>query len=171
MTDPPYQSALERHPDVVKAIGMANIEIGNLGFMFGKLLACLINKSEHLGQVIYHAPRGETARLHIVADVIKFMFRETNQRNDKRARRLKKGLDSWTGRARAVIGQRHLLIHSNWGLDSETGEIICEEPPIGEKPRKPFDRNSVDKLINDTRVLISEIEETLPHLHAELYSK
>jgi hypothetical protein len=72
----PYQSAMERHPEMVKAIGMVSIEIANLDVMMAELLAALLNKPSDVGHVIYHAPRSERVRLDIVEAVVKEMFQD-----------------------------------------------------------------------------------------------
>lgn len=168
----PYQSSLERHPDIVQAIGMVNIEIGNLDVVLADLLAVLLNKPSAIGQVIYHAPKGEMARIAIVEDVVAYMFIDVKKGSlHEGLLPLKDKLEGWMARSKAVIGKRHDMIHSNWGLDSVTLAVTRSRQPLVEAEKKAVKIEDLRRIIGDTRQLITEVYESHDDIHRAMYPK
>ena len=168
----PYQSSLEGHPDVVQAIGMVNIEIGNLDVVLANLLAVLLNKPPAIGQVIYHAPKGEMARIAIIEAVVAYMFIDMKKGSPHEGLLpLKQKLQEWIARSKALVGKRHEMIHSNWGLDSVTLAVTRSKQPLVEAEKKGVKIEELRRIINDTRQLITEIYDSHDDVHRAMYPK
>ena len=168
----PYQSSLERHPDIVQAIGMVTIEVGNLDVMLGDVLAVLLNKPRRMGQVIYHATRGEMGRIAIIKDVVAYMFEDVVPQSAHAGLMPLKGkLKGWLKRAEAVVGKRHEMIHSNWGLDSLTLAVTRSKQPVAEAEQKAVKIEDLHKIITDIRILITEIHESIDDVHQAIWPK
>ena len=50
-------SALEKHPEYPKALGLLSAEIGVLEMLLGELLGAVLGITRELGQVIYNSPQ------------------------------------------------------------------------------------------------------------------
>jgi hypothetical protein len=163
----PYQSAMERHPEMVKAIGMVSIETGNLDVMMAELLAALLNKPSDIGHVIYHAPRGERVRLDIVEAVIREMFGD-EERLSAGLKDLRRRLLHWIKRARGLVDKRHEVMHSNWGMHPETQEVTRSPQPMREGRHFAVKLTDLERIIADTRELITEVHEGTSEVHAAM---
>lgn len=164
----PYQSAMEHHPEMVRAIGMVSIEIANLDVMMAELLAALLNKPSDLGHVIYHAPRGERVRLDIVEAVVKEMFQDEEAMSPG-AKVLKQQLLHWIKRARGLVDKRHEVMHSNWGMNPGTLEVLRSRQPMRQGQQVPVELKDLARIIEDTRTLITEIHGATAQVHTAIY--
>jgi hypothetical protein len=167
-TSPDYVSAMERHPEVVKAIGMVSIEIANLDVMMAELLAALLNKPSDIGHVIYHAPRSERVRLDIVDAVVKEMFQDT-ELQEPHIKELGKNVRSWIKRARGLVDKRHEIMHSNWGMDPETLGVTRSRQPMRPGQLIPVRLEELQRIIADTRALITEVHRATADVHKMIY--
>ena len=166
----PYQSAMERHPEMVKAIGMVSIEIANLDVIMADLLAALLNKPTDVGHVIYHAPRSERVRLDIVEAVVKEMFQDEDALSAD-AKALKKKLMNWIKRAGGLVDKRHEVMHSNWGMDPDTLTVSRSRQPMRRGQQVAVKPTELERIIDDTRKLITEIHEGTHEVHAAIYGE
>jgi hypothetical protein len=54
----PHASPLEKHPKIVRAIGMVSIENASMESMLGELLGALLGIHLEIGHTIYFTPSG-----------------------------------------------------------------------------------------------------------------
>lgn len=142
----PYASPLEEHQEYVQAVGMLTIEIACLERMLANLLGAVLNVDMAIAEAIYLTPKSNMVRIEILANVAgaKLRFRPA----------VLATVNSIIKRSRGVIEKRHNIVHSEYRVHPETGEImICS---LGGKGRKlePFPVQRINSAINDTRSLI-----------------
>ena len=128
-------------------------------------MAVLLNNPAEVGQMIYHAPKGEFARLAISKDLFEYMFKAVQTDNPTKIR-----VAGWLQRAEKVIGKRHELIHSNWGLDGANLAVARSEPPLVDAFKKAVSIDELERVIQNCRELITEISDGLAGVHKEMYS-
>ena len=97
------------------------------------------------------------------------MFGEVDPKKHAAAQQAKSQLTNWVKRAEKVMGKRHELIHSHWGLKADTREPIRATMPLVDAKMQVVKLDELQRMIDDTQELITEIKVELPGLHRLLY--
>jgi hypothetical protein len=158
-------STLEEFPDHVRAIGMISIENGNLEDAMAELFSRVIMVKLEVGLSIYMTPKAAVPRIEILENAAKAAFRErgTDAQKQKLAAALKRVV-SVCGRAKALVGKRHHIIHDGWGVDSESRKVRRFAPgsPKGEHVAV----SELEVIIQDCRRLIDDAHDLADELKA-----
>lgn len=118
---PLIHSPLEYHPEHVRAIGMISIELANMDYMLGGLVACLLHIDEDIGRTLYLTPRVAIGRLEIFENTISASVRPNTDR-DKQLRDL-------LAKARSIVQKRHGMIH-----DFGVSTLKQDNHPVSQSP-------------------------------------
>lgn len=121
----PLESALEKHPDHVHAIGMISIEIANMEGSIALLLMPLLDINGHRARIIYFTPKASIARLEIVQNLI-----DTLPKEHVEARRIIKAI---LVSARRIFNKRHSFVHNGWGFSDEHNEVVTLPLPAKQR--------------------------------------
>jgi outer membrane translocation and assembly module TamA len=163
-------SRLEDHPEFVQAIGMISIENSNLEDALAVLFSRVLQIGTNVGRAIYLTPKSAMARLEILQNASKEVFRPKTRPESAEGRRyrdeaLKKVL-ALARRAEAVIGKRHAIMHDSWGFDLESGSVVRFNT-VAVSEKKTVDLTSLQKLVHDLRQLMYEVDELARDLHID----
>jgi len=165
MSDPegpvPFRSILENHPDYVRAIGMINIEVGNLEITLGRLLGALLNVQDTVGQVVYLTPRSAFGRLEIIENVVDTIIGREGGGHQY--------LQGLVRRAKAILGKRHELMHGLWGVTDEKVGIYSLPLEGDDAKPKPISLESLHTIIQDIRTLVATVHLTTAQLYRQNY--
>ena len=147
----PYQTALERHPDMLQLIGTMSVEATNLDIVLARLLSAVLHIDTNYGSIVYLTPKSAYARLEILENTIS----EATEKNSE----INKELSSLVKRARGVIGKRHETMHVSWGVSKENPENICFEklPFKRDGQSETKQKKELERVIFDTRDLITDV--------------
>lgn len=156
---PRYQSVLERYPKHVHAIGMISIEIANLDILLGEMLGGLLRISRVYSRIVYLTPRSNFGRLELIENAAEAMLQPDSIGL--------KHVKSLIGRARAIAGKRHDLIHHAWVLVEDSDQphqsIMLTDPPIA----KPVEITTLENIVRDIRELVLDVIDATEHLYAD----
>jgi hypothetical protein len=143
----PFQSTLEAFPDHVKAIGMISIEIANLEFALGDLLGAVLHISPDFARTIYQTPNAGMGRLAILENAIDDALIKDSEGH--------KHLRALTKAAKALMGQRHEMIHDAWGTaEEDRTKIMRRSVPFRDaKPAKPVALADLKDMVTRIRAL------------------
>jgi hypothetical protein len=144
---PPFRSSMEGFPDHVKAIGMINIEVGNLDIFLGFLFAAILRITPWVGKEIFLTPKSAFGRLDLLKTAINEMIED---KSDGR-----KMLESIHGRALGIVDRRHKMIHDSWGINRD-GTVV-RQPIRGNVEMTPVPLKELEKMISDVRNLIDTV--------------
>jgi hypothetical protein len=153
-----YGSTLQWHPDYVEAIGMISIENANLENELSDLFSRVIGVTTRVGYAIYMTPKSAMAQVEILENAAKATFapRKRGGGNEEHKAKLRSALKrtlSIAGRAKALIGKRHAIIHDSWGV--RHGKIMRykRSSPTLESRHVPL--SELQTLVKDYRRLIA----------------
>jgi len=158
-----FKSVLEEKADEhLKLIGLVAVETTNLETALGTLLAAVIDAPERFGQVVYLTPKTSIARLETLENVGEYLL----VRGSPAAREL----SAITGRAKALLGKRHKIIHGCWGITD--GKVSVYELPGHEHDDpKIYKVDELRHIVHDIRSLIETVADTVKafriHHHME----
>src|SRR5882672_5900942 len=103
-----WQSALEKHPEHVRLIGMIAVESGNLEIALASLLGRMVMISPRVGRAVYLTLQAAHARLDILKNAAKAAFdrpARSKVLSKQYAEALKRVIDI-ANRASAAINKR-----------------------------------------------------------------
>jgi hypothetical protein len=143
----PFQSTLDAFPDHVKAIGMISIEIANLEFALGDLLGAVLHIRPDFARTIYQTPNAGMGRLAILDNAIDDALIKDSDGH--------KHLRSITKAAKALMGQRHEMIHDAWGTaEEDRTKIMRRAVPFRDtRPAKPVALADLTDMVTRIRAL------------------
>ena len=149
----PYQTVLEKHPEVLRLIGALSVEATNLDVALAKLLSAVLHIDHQYGRVVYLTPKSAYARLEILENSIKEATRKQSP--------IQKELLSYTKRARTLIGKRHEAMHFAWGVsrNEEAKVTVSNLPFSSDRGVETKELGDLKRTISDLRVLINEVWE------------
>lgn len=145
--DPPIH-ALQDHPDFAAAIGMISVELSELEGSLAEVLRALLAVDSDVGQAIYFTPGTVIPRLFVLENVYRELHPNKNLDKDE-VREIRKGLESIHGRAKAVMGKRHRLIHAAWGV--KDGEVVYSPFPLKEAAFEVIKVAELKRVVTDIR--------------------
>jgi hypothetical protein len=154
-----WQSALEKHPEHVRFIGMIAVESGNLELELAGLFARMVMIPLRIGRAVYLTPHSAHARLDILKNAAKAAFDRPTRSTVLRlqyAEALKRVIDI-ANRASASINKRHRLVHDSWGYnddDREVSRLMIDGNPDRESASVPI--SELKDQLSVLRNLISE---------------
>ena len=163
----PWISALENHPEHVRAIGMISIENANLELSLADLLAATLFLSKKVAHAIYFTPRAAALRVEILEAAAKANLEPHSKSHPAAAINIQKRkalskIERLTKRARAQIQKRHEVIHDAWGVahEEESRPVIRQNPGqamLG-KDAQPVPLNDLLALVKALRDLIDDVD-------------
>jgi hypothetical protein len=119
---------LAKHPEYVTAIGMIALEIVDLELELSVLFSRMLMVSPKVAEAIYMTPKNDRARLDILQNAAEALF-ATKSKNTPSSVLAKQKIEARNRvlaivkRCRAVIEERHRVVHDDWYISSETQEI------------------------------------------------
>ncbi len=142
---------MERHPDIVKAIGMISVEMGNLEIFLGDMLGALLHIDRVVGRTVYLTPKSAYGRIEILKNVVAQSMIEGTD--------LRKAAESLISRGETVIGKRHEFMHEAWGLSEEDQTTVVRRrlPFTTRTKSKPVTLEELRRLIQDIRELAHDV--------------
>lgn len=157
----PYQTALERHPEMLKLIGTVSVEATNLDVALGRLFSAVLHIDAHYGSVVYLTPKAAFARLDMLRNAVKESIAKSGTHRAK--------IDNIIKRAETIIGKRHEAMHVAWSVSAvNVDEIGYFNLPfsrdVGPKDKKI---EEMERVVSDTRQLITEVIEFAEVMYAE----
>ena len=157
----PYQTLLERHPDILRLIGTMSIEATNLDVALAKLLAAVLHIDHHFGSVVYLTPKSAYARLEILTSSIK----EATEKDSP----IQKELLSLTKRAGKLIGKRHEAMHFAWGVSKhDPSKVVASKLPFGARGNSTtITKKELECIVYDLRSLFTDVWEKAEALFAD----
>jgi hypothetical protein len=160
-TTPPFQSALEDHPEHAKAIGMISVEIANLDVLLGSLLGALLHIDYRLGEIVYLTPKSAIGRISILENVV-----EASMANGSKAR---VHIEALLTKAKKYIGKRHDLIHGAWGVNLKTRKVVSANLPLSDEVNriKEVPLIELTDLLQSIRILATEIHAEANRIYAD----
>ncbi len=159
---PDLASPLRFHPDHVHEIGMITVEITSLEMMLGDLLGALLNLEDEVSHDIYFTPRVAIARLDVLINVV-----GTTQFNAHSE--LRGAVKKVVTRAKALIGQRHDLIHAHWTISFDgTAVGRLRLPSDADFIPDTVTLRSLKKLVEDIRALVKEVRHVIDRAYEAL---
>lgn len=171
----PWKSALDDHPEFVKAIGMISIENANLELALADLLAAVLIMPKRVAHAIYFTPRASALRVEILAEAAKArLVRRLKAPPDHplevQKREAQQKVERITKRTYAVIQRRHDVMHDAWGVDHEMDDKPVMRQKIGRAifiDAIPVPLQTLLDLIRDFRALIEEVMSVTGELRRE----
>jgi hypothetical protein len=159
---PDLGSPLRYYPDYVLQIGLITIEITNLEVMLGDLLGALLDFDDDASHGIYFTPRAAIARMDVLVNVAE------SPRFDEHPN-LRTSVVKIAHRAKALMGQRHDIIHAH-GVASDDGKMVGRlRPPFSSDLRREIIALRVlKKLVADIRALIKEARFAMDEIYETL---
>lgn len=164
-----WSSALESHPEHVKAIGMISIENVNMDLALSWLLGAMLGLSGEVSQAIYMTAKQNQTRLDIFRNIMRAHLQPAYVKDvpDEIAETLAICEDFYR-RATALSNKRHSIMHDLWG-SNEHDAVIRAKLPIKDFVNSailtPLDE--LKALIKSTRDLITEIQKLSHKLNTE----
>lgn len=157
----PYQTLLERHPDILQMIGSLSVEATNLDIALAKLLAAVLHIDHRFGSVVYLTPKSAYARLEILTSSIK----EATEKDSP----IQKELLNLTTRAQNLIGKRHEAMHFAWGVSKhDPSKVVFSKLPITTMGNSTsITKEKLERIVSDLRVLITDVWEKAEELFVD----
>jgi hypothetical protein len=159
---PPFQSALEDHPEYARAIGMISVEIANLEIMLGDLLGALLHIDYRIGEIVYLTPKSAIGRIAILDNVL-----EASLATDSKQR---KHIETMLSKAKKYIGKRHDVIHGAWGVNSENRQqVVSANLPLSDEIEgiKTVQLSDLTDLLKSIRILATEVHGETAKIYAD----
>jgi hypothetical protein len=159
---PDLGSPLIYYPNYVLQIGMITIEITNLEVMLGDLLGALLDFDDDMSHGIYFTPKAAIARMDVLVNVA-----ESPRFSDHPE--LRASVVKVASRAKALMGQRHDIIHAHW-VASDDGKMVGRlRPPFSSDLKQEIvELRVLKKLVADIRVLIKETRYAMDEIYETL---
>ena len=155
-----WQSALEKHPEHARLIGMIAIESGNLELELAGLFGRMLMIPLRIGRAVYLTPQAAHARLAVLKNAARAEFdRPTRSKTmrEKYASALKRVIEIHD-RASTAINKRHRIVHDSWGFsddDAEVSRLMIDGNPDRESAAVPV--NELEDQLNSLRKLIADV--------------
>ena len=142
-----YRSPLEKHPKFVHAIGMITIENASLESMLAELLGATLGIHLEIGRALFFTPKAAIARVDLIENVASASLANHPDVLTK--------VRAITKRSKAVMGKRHKLIHSIWGVDEFETEEVFSISPLGLDGGE-ISLETLNDIVRDFRLLVEE---------------
>jgi hypothetical protein len=155
-------SALIARPDHVHALGMISIEVAGMETMLGSLLGALLHIAPQIGRLIYLTPRAALGRIAILEHVLNVALKEGG--------RTRTDIEKNLGKAKAILGKRHKLVHGHWGLSdlSKHAEVSVHDLPyLPRKPPRAVPLSELTDLVETIRTTTENVRTITESLYAE----
>lgn len=138
-----WSSLMEKHPKHAHAIGMLSIEIAEMEFHLARLLGRLISSTPEVAEAIYFTYKAAMPRIDLLENVAPVVLANNPVK--------RKAICKATTKARALMGQRHNLIHNRFEVDGPSVVTIRYEN--GKPKRVPVELKQLTNLIREIRRL------------------
>ena len=147
---PPYQTALERHPEYLRAIGTVAVEMTNMEVMLADLLSAILGLPDDTAHAIYFAAQATGPRLTLLANASQEALKQFPNYAAKVA--------DYMRHARKYSNQRNDIMHDSWGLSEEKMQVSRRKTPLHKSPpAKQIPVENVKELIHNIRVLVTDV--------------
>lgn len=119
---------LAKHTEYCTAIGTIALEVVDLELELSVLFARMLMLTPKVGESIYMTPKSDRARLDILRNAAEAVFAtKANVKSSSALARRKivarEKVVSIEKRCRALIEERHRVIHDDWYISKDTQEI------------------------------------------------